>query len=553
MNLYWDLQSLGSRVDATPETRKNVFTLELTTGVATKHKTFVMPQKAITGRATEASLYPCSGYDSKKVVLDPESVFWEVHLPIFKKHRTLYQAAIKFLEGSLKYPEIEPTNWVVLTFKGTPVGSLESIGSACYEACNKLFQSQKLTILGKDGNPDCLTEPSLMSGAKGGSKARLQPEVNGIGLVRANGKLHSVNEGANKFLGMKQGHNFMIEVGEAITVVTGLSYALANNAVHTNESSIVMIPVTGISHPIIEAAQGILGMGYSDKDAVECCWKILTDLESTNDPIHMVQIRPSMSRISIRNMAITTVGKIRDNLLLFQKQVRYQNPQRVNLRWLMCDLGETSNGKFEPIYPESVIQDTMWALLTGGRIPQQLFSISSDLYLANFTKWTEINYYREHGLAQKELTVMATSITFKKENNEDELEDKIRLMDGSISEDLCGDLAYAWGRYIASFHHMRISYHKGNKVPECKEIRTFLANPQSCFANMNPDLYRERTPQEYREHFGRVASEVINIPRGNLNNLQKGLVVLGYEHQNAGLYRYRSEKIKATAAEEGLE
>jgi hypothetical protein len=550
MNLYNDLHVLGSRVDATPETRKNVFTLELTTGVATKHKTFCMPQKAITGRATDAATYPCPTYDSKKVVLNPESVFWEVHLPIFKKSRALYQAAVKFLEGSLSYPEIEPNNWVALTFKDTPVGSLESIGDACSKACNELFQSRKLTILGEDGSPGCLTEPSLLSGAKGGTKARLQPEVNGIGLAKANGKLHSVNEGANEFHGMEQGHNFMIEVDEAITVVTGLSYALANNAVHTNESSIVMIPTAGTTHQIIGISQGILGMQYSDKEVVECCWKDLSELKSTSDPIHLIQLRPSMSRISIRNLAATTAGAIRDNLFLFQKQADYQNPQRVNLRRLMCDLGQKQGGSFEPIYPESVIQDTMWALMTGSRLPQQLFSISSGLYLANLTKWVELNYYRGHGIPQKEEKVMP--ITFKEEKNAEELEDKIRLMDGPISDVLCNELAYTWGRYIASFHHMRISYHKGRKAPECKEIRTFLANPQSCFANMNPDLYRERTPHEYREHFKRVVVAANDIPRGSLNNIQKGMVVLGYEHQNAGLYNYRSEKNRVVEAEEGI-
>ena len=546
MNPYRTLYALGSRVDAIPETRKNVFTLELTTGVVTKHKTFLMPQKAITGRATDAANFPCSTYDAKKVVLDPESTFWEVHLPIFRANRALYNAAVKFLSGPLDYPEIEPNNWVVLTFKGQPVGSMESIGDACSEACNKLFQEQKMTILGADGNPGCLTEPSLLSGKKGGLKARLQPEVSGIGLARANGKLHSVNEGANEFHGMEQGHNFMIEVGEAFTVVTGTNYALANNSVHTNESSIMMIPATGTSHPVITAAQGILGMGYTEKDAVEDCWKTLTFLESPSTPIHLIQLRPSMARISIRNMALVTAGELRDNLLLFQKQARFQNPQRVSLRWLLCDLGKTGN--FDPIYPESVIQDVSWALLTGGQLPQQLFSISSDLYLANFAEWTELDYYRKHGLTQKEESA-AMTITFKKDQNEAELEDKIQLMDSSISDVLCEDLAYTWGRYIASFYHMKISYFKGKDTPECKEIRTFLANPSSCFANMNPDLYRGRSPQEYREHFGRIAELVTNIPRGSLNNTQKGLVVLGYEHQNVGLYRYRSEKRKATLAE----
>ena len=159
-----------------------------------------------------------------------------------------------------------------------------------------------------------------------------------------------------------------------------------------------------------------------------------------------------------------------------------------------------------------------------------------------------MDYYRKHGLTQKEESA-AMTITFKKDQNEAELEDKIQLMDSSISDVLCEDLAYTWGRYIASFYHMKISYFKGKDTPECKEIRTFLANPSSCFANMNPDLYRGRSPQEYREHFGRIAELVTNIPRGSLNNTQKGLVVLGYEHQNVGLYRYRSEKRKATLAE----
>ena len=40
-------------------------------------------------------------------------------------------------------------------------------------------------------------------------RSRLQPEVSGVDLVKSNGKLHPINEGAKEFQGMNQGTNLI--------------------------------------------------------------------------------------------------------------------------------------------------------------------------------------------------------------------------------------------------------------------------------------------------------------------------------------------------------
>jgi hypothetical protein len=522
-----------------PDQRTNVWTLDLATREMVKHKTYILPFPAIIGRANVAPKFPNPTFDTSEFVLNPESGFWEVHRPLFKANRGLTLATTKFLADPITNDEVEPTNWVVLLYMGGTVGSLPEVGPACLEACMELFYAKLVA-------PNSKEEPSLLSGKRGELKARLQPTIEGIGLKRASGKLLSINEGANEYCGLKQGANFPVNLSETIAIVGGANYALACNAIHTTTSSVMVIPDKGISHPIIEPLQGLLGLGYVDKEEVPNLWERVEALPE-DDPaiLHLAHIRPNMTRISIRNLATLQAGQLRTNLLKFRAEVNYSVPGHSTLRGILLD---PNSKKVDQMVSESITQSILWVVLTGENYPQHVLDISLTRNFDGATRWLQIYYYRTHNLLPEKANLMPTDLTFLKENSEQEMESRIGIMNRDIAVALAEKQAYTWGRVIACFNDLRIAHHSRRKAkpPECREIKVVRGNPQSCFASMNPVLYFDPAAPEFKENYNRINALRTSIPEARaLSNQQATLLYLGFEHQRSGLRAYRQAKSKA--------
>jgi hypothetical protein len=521
MNLYEELYRVGAPLSSRQDSGK-AWTYDLKTGQFEKHKAYTFPFTRMMGRGNIASKYPNATFDASCFVLNVKSEFWNIHSSILSTNHTLSLFVHSFLSNPPTPPsDLGFNDWLILVFGGKLLSTF-TVGQECYTACWDLFR-QRLIAPGAD------SEPSLLSGTDGigKQKARLQPQISGIGTSNKNAFLFSVNEGANEFLGTSQGYNYLITLDEAVAVTRGASFLLENSAIQTANSSVILIPEAGVEHPIIPILKGILGFGFVE-NREEIIPRLWSELESLPED-------SSMARMSLRNRGTITVSQLKANVLRSRAELK-----------IAYTLRSTLVEERDVVVVESICEETLWAILMGLHYPNTLAQLNYDRYPKTTARWLQAIYYQENGiLPQKEQSEIMTSLTFDTKNFAQEIDGWLEIMNSAIVAPLQSEDAYTWGRLIASYDMLRSSYHYAaargvkTKPPVGREIRNIRSNPLACISSMsNARLYETKASIWFKIHYQSIRELMTKIPQTQLTHAQMALVLLGDDHQRIGMWRF---------------